>query len=93
MNVQFADFITIGLLVVLEALLSADNALVLAMMILGLPRRDHKKALHYGLLGAFAFRTAATLLATHLIRIGWVQLLGGLYLLYRSACPFTQSVS
>ena len=58
MHVQFADFITIGLLVVLEGLLSADNALVLAMMILGLPRADQKKALRYGLIGAFAFRTS-----------------------------------
>jgi len=84
MDVQFADFITIGLLVVLEGLLSADNALVLAMMILGLPRGDQKKALRYVLVGAFAFRIAATLLATHLIRIEWVKLLGGLYLLYLS---------
>ena len=82
MDVQFADFLTIGLLVVLEGLLSADNALVLAMMILGLPRRDQKKALRYGLVGAFSFRIAATLLATYLIRIEWVKLLGGLYLLY-----------
>jgi YkoY family integral membrane protein len=82
MDVQPTDFVNIGLLVVLEGLLSADNALVLAMMILGLPRRDQKKALRYGLVGAFAFRIAATLLATHLMRIGFVQLAGGLYLLY-----------
>ena len=82
MDVQFADFVTIGLLVVLEGLLSADNALVLAMMILGLPRRDQKKALKYGLVGAFTFRIAATLLATYLIRMEWVKILGGLYLLY-----------
>src|SRR5438045_3306997 len=82
MDVQFSDFINIGLLVILEGLLSADNALVLAMMILGLPRRNQKKALRYGLVGAFAFRTLATLLATYLIRIGFVQLAGGLYLLY-----------
>ena len=81
MHLHFADFLTIGLLVVLEGLLSADNALVLAVMILGLPRRDQKNALRYGLVGAFAFRTVATLLATHLIRLGWVKLLGGLYLL------------
>ncbi len=84
MDVQFADFVNIGLLVVLEGLLSADNALVLAMMILGLPRADHKKALRYGLLGAFAFRTLATLLAAYLIKIGFVKLAGGLYLLYLS---------
>jgi YkoY family integral membrane protein len=82
MDVQFSDFVTIGLLVLLEGLLSADNALVLALMILGLPRRDQKKALRYGLVGAFTFRIFATVLATYLIRIGWVKLLGGLYLLY-----------
>jgi YkoY family integral membrane protein len=91
MDVQFADFLTIGLLVVLEGLLSADNALVLALMILGLPRPDQKKALRYGLVGAFAFRTAATLLATYLIRIEWVKLLGGLYLLYLSYEHFFRS--
>jgi YkoY family integral membrane protein len=84
MDVQLSDFVTIGVLVVLEGLLSADNALVLALMILGLPRRDQKKALRYGLVGAFSFRIVATLLATWLIRIEWVKLLGGLYLLYLS---------
>src|SRR4029079_2170540 len=82
MDVQVSDCITIGLLVLLEGLLSADNALVLAMMILGLPRGDQKKALRYGLVGAFAFRTAATLLATWLIRIDGVRVRGGLSLLY-----------
>jgi YkoY family integral membrane protein len=82
MGVQPSDFLTIGLLVILEGLLSADNALVLAVMILGLRRRDQKKALRYGLVGAFVFRTIATVLATYLIRIGWVKLLGGGYLIY-----------
>jgi YkoY family integral membrane protein len=91
MDVQFSDFITICLLVLLEGLLSADNALVLALMILGLPRRDQKKALRYGLVGAFAFRIAATLLATYLIRIEWVKLLGGLYLLYLAYQHFFRS--
>jgi YkoY family integral membrane protein len=91
MDVQLSDFVTIGLLVLLEGLLSADNALVLALMILGLPRRDQKKALRYGLVGAFAFRILATLLATYLIRIEWVKLLGGLYLLYLSYQHFFRS--
>src|SRR5689334_11991445 len=93
MDVQFSDFINIGLLVILEGLLSADNALVLAMMIVGLPRRDQKKALRYGLVGAFAFRIAATLLATYLISIGWVKLLGGLYLIYLAYAHFFRSGS
>jgi YkoY family integral membrane protein len=93
MDVQLADFVTIGVLVVLEGLLSADNALVLAVMILGLPRRDQKKALRYGLVGAFAFRIAATLLATYFIQMGWVKILGGCYLLYLTAQHFLQGGS
>jgi YkoY family integral membrane protein len=86
--VDAPDIITIALLVVLEGLLSADNALVMAIMVLGLPRREHHKALRYGLIGGFAFRIAATLLAVYLIRIAWVKLLGGLYLLYLTYTHF-----
>src|SRR6476661_8776941 len=82
MSVQLSDLATVGLLVILEGLLSADNALVVAVMILGLPRPQQKMALRYGLLGAFAFRIVATLLAVYLIRLSWVKLLGGLYLIY-----------
>jgi YkoY family integral membrane protein len=89
MDVQFADFVTIGLLVLLEGLLSADNALVLAILVLGLPRKQQRKALRYGILGAFLFRILAVLLAVHLIQIAWVKLIGALYLLYLSAAHFT----
>src|SRR6476661_6764787 len=87
-DIQLSDLATVGLLVVLEGLLSADNALVVAVMILGLPRRQQKQALRYGLLGAFAFRIIATLLAVYLIRIAWVKLIGGLYLLYLTYSHF-----
>jgi len=82
LDIQVADFITVALLVGLEGLLSADNALVMAIMVLGLPRHQHKQALRYGLIGGFAFRIVATLLAVYLIRVVWVKLAGGLYLLY-----------
>ena len=82
MDVQFSDLLTIALLVVLEGLLSADNALVLAILVLGLPRHQQRKALRYGILGAFGFRILATLLAVHLLAVTWVKLIGALYLLY-----------
>ena len=84
MDVHFSDFLTIGLLVVLEGLLSADNALVLAILVLGLPRKDQRKALRYGIAGAFGFRILATLLAVHLLQVAWVKLVGAIYLLYLS---------
>src|SRR5215210_6471106 len=91
MDINPSDLATIGILVVLEGLLSADNALVVAVMILGLPRLDQTKALKYGLVGAFAFRTIATLLAVYLIRIAWVKLAGGLYLLHLTYQHFFRS--
>jgi YkoY family integral membrane protein len=91
MDVQLSDFVTIGLLVLLEGLLSADNALVLAILVLGLPRKQQKKALRYGLLGAFAFRVIAVLLAVYLIKVAFVKLIGALYLLYLSYTHFFAS--
>ncbi len=82
MDVQLTDFVTIGLLVVLEGLLSADNAMVLAILVLGLPKDAQKKALRYGIIGAFAFRLLATLFAAYMIQLSWVKLVGAVYLLY-----------
>ena len=88
LDFQASDLVTIALLIALEGLLSADNALVMAIMVLGLPRNQHKKALHYGLVGAFVFRIIATLLAVYLIQVAWVKLAGGLYLLYLTYSHF-----
>lgn len=87
-DVQPGDFVTIGLLVMLEGLLSADNAMVLAVLVLGLPKPEQKKALRYGILGAFGFRALATLMAAYLIQLGWVKLAGGAYLLYLAVHHF-----
>jgi len=81
---ELSDFLTIGLLVGLEGVLSADNAMVLALLVLGLPKDQQQKALRYGIAGAFVFRGAATLAAAYLIRLGWVKLAGAAYLLYLS---------
>jgi YkoY family integral membrane protein len=89
-HVEFADLVTIALLVALEGLLSADNAMVLAVLVLGLPRHQQRKALRYGILGAFVFRTLAVLFAAWVIEVVWVQLLGAIYLLYLPYQHFVQ---
>lgn len=82
MDVTLADLLTIGLLVLLEGLLSADNALVLAILVLSLPRDQQRKALRYGILGAFVFRAMAIVFAAYMIELAWVKLVGALYLLW-----------
>ena len=87
-DVTLADLLTIGLLVLLEGLLSADNALVLAILVLGLPREQQSKALRYGILGAFFFRIVAIIFATQMIAFSWVKLIGGGYLFWLSYAHF-----
>ena len=91
--IQGSDLVTIALLVALEGLLSADNAMVLAVLVLGLPKAQQRKALRYGIVGAFVFRGIATLLAVYLISLGWVKLVGGGYLLYLVYRHFASAVS
>jgi len=74
------QLLIVAVLVVLEGLLSADNALVLALLVRHLPKTQRTKALKYGIIGAFAFRLIAVLLATHLIYFWPFRFLGGLYL-------------
>ena len=80
-----ADWMTLGgtilTLVALEGLLSADNALVLAVMVRHLPRDQQKKALRYGIIGAFVFRFIAVLLAAKILDYWQLEVVGGLYLL------------
>jgi YkoY family integral membrane protein len=86
LDIQVGDLITVALLVALEGLLSADNAMVLAVLVLGLPKHEQRKALRYGIVGAFVFRVAAIVLAVYLIRLQFVMLVGAAYLLW---LPYT----
>src|SRR5438093_1180664 len=67
--------------------------MVLAVLVLGLPKAQQRKALRYGIVGAFVFRGIATLLAVYLISLGWVKLVGGGYLLYLVYRHFASAVS
>ncbi|QLK85665.1 TerC family protein [Staphylococcus sp. 17KM0847] len=72
-------------LVFLEGLLAADNAIVMAVMVRHLPPKQRKKALFYGLLGAFIFRFIALFLISILANFWWIQAAGAAYLLFMSA--------
>ncbi|MDP3506771.1 MAG: DUF475 domain-containing protein [Candidatus Melainabacteria bacterium] len=69
-------------LVILEGLLSVDNALVLAAMVKHLPEKEAKLALKAGLLGAYIGRGAMLFSASYIIHNPWLKLLGGSYLIW-----------
>ena len=70
------------ILIVLEVILSADNALILGVLVQKLPVHLRRKALFYGILGAYVLRGLALLFAALVIKLWWVQALGAAYLLY-----------
>jgi YkoY family integral membrane protein len=76
------DLIIIAFLVVLEGVLSIDNALVLELLARRVPKRLRARALSYGLIGAFVFRVLAIIAAGFLLQWRFPKLLGGLYLIY-----------
>jgi len=79
----------IGTLVLMEGLLAADNALVLAVLVSRLPdRNERKKALLYGIIGAFVFRALSLVSAYWLIRMWEFKALGAAYLIFMTARYF-----
>ena len=73
-----AAALIIGNLIIIESLLSVDNAAVLATMVMDLSKDERKKALKYGIFGAYFFRGICLLFASWLIKIWWLKSLGGI---------------
>ncbi len=71
-------------LILIESLLSIDNAAVLATMVMDLPPAQRSKALRIGIIFAYIFRGLALLFASILIKITWLKLIGAIYLIYMS---------
>ncbi len=81
-QLEASDIAVVALLVLLEGVLSIDNALVLGLLAKRLPAHQRKRALTYGLVGAFAFRVLAICTASFLLKWTFVKFLGGGYLVY-----------
>ncbi|MBO0995208.1 TerC family protein [Bacillus sp. SD088] len=73
---------TLIILIGLEGILSADNALVMAVIAKHLPEKQKKKAINYGILGAFLFRFLALFAISFIANVWQVQAIGAAYLIY-----------
>ncbi|MBD2178894.1 hypothetical protein H6F42_18390 [Pseudanabaena sp. FACHB-1998] len=81
----------LGVLILLEAILSADNAIALAAIVRSLPDpKQEEWALRYGLIGAFVLRVVLIFTATWVIKYWQFELAGSLYLLWLSGKFFLQ---
>ena len=80
METQF--WIGFANMVVLDLVLSGDNAMVIGLAARYLPERQRKQAILYGTLAAVLLRVTLTGLAAWLLLIPFLQSLGGLLLLW-----------
>ena len=69
-------------IVVIDLTLAGDNALVIAMAVRTLPRRQQRFGIFWGALGAVIIRVILTFVAAQLLRLPFLQLVGGLLLIW-----------
>ena len=78
-------------LIIIEGLLSVDNALAIAAMASHLPERQKQQALRWGIIGAYGFRGLAMAFAAQIAGSVWLKICGAGYLIYLMCEHFTAS--
>jgi YjbE family integral membrane protein len=69
-------------IVLIDLLLAGDNALVIALAVRALPKRERRIGLAGGAAGAVVLRVALTTVAARLLTVPYLQLGGGLFILW-----------
>ena len=83
---QTADF-WIGLMKIIwiNIILSGDNAVVIALAARSLPEHQQRQAIMFGSGAAVVLRIALTVVAAALLELSYLQIIGGILLLYIGA--------
>ncbi|WP_159350251.1 TerC family protein [Roseomonas harenae] len=66
----------------LNIILSGDNAVVIGLAAAGLPESQRNKAVMFGIAAAAVLRILFSLIAQQLLELWWIDILGGVALLY-----------
>jgi YjbE family integral membrane protein len=69
-------------IVLIDLLLAGDNALVIAMAVRHLPRKQRTIGVSFGAAAAVALRVAITIVAAQLLNIQFIKLAGGAFVLW-----------
>ncbi len=84
-----AIFVVLSLIVI-EGLLSVDNALAIAAMAKHLPEKKRRIAMTVGYAGAYGFRILALFIAEFIINNHWLMILGASYLIWLMCNHFAE---
>lgn len=69
-------------IVLIDLVLGGDNAILIALATRNLPKAQRKKAIFWGVFGAVAIRALLTIIAVYLLKIPFIQLVGGVLLVW-----------
>ncbi|MBC7413340.1 MAG: TerC family protein [Herminiimonas sp.] len=77
-----AFWIALGNIILVNIVLSGDNAIVIAMAARSLPPEQQRKAIFFGSAGAIVLRIVLTVFALQLLTLPYLKIVGGLLLFY-----------
>ena len=69
-------------IILANAILSGDNAVVIGLAAAGLPAHQRGRAVLFGVVAAAILRIIFSIFATFLLSLWWIELVGGVALLY-----------
>jgi YjbE family integral membrane protein len=75
-------FVALGSILLLDLILSGDNAIIIALACKDLPSELRKKAIFWGTFGAIGLRVSLTLVAARLLEVPYLQFIGGILLIW-----------
>lgn len=75
-------WLTLGQIIMINILLSGDNAVVIALASRNLPPKQQKQAILFGSFGAIALRIVLTFFAVVLLSFPYLKIIGGLLLVW-----------
>ena len=77
-----AGLVTLGQVILIDLTMAGDNVVIMGSLASGLPEKDRKKVLLFGVGMALVFLIGFALLATQLLRVTGLVFAGGLLLLW-----------
>ena len=75
-------WIAVGQIILIDIVLSGDNAVVIALACRNLSPELHKKGIFWGVAGAVSLRVVLTVFAALVMNLPWLKLVGGLLLVW-----------
>ena len=77
-----AFWIAVGQIILIDIVLSGDNAVVIALACRNLSPEQRKKGIFWGVAGAVSLRVVLTIFAALVMNLPWLKLVGGLLLVW-----------